>query len=122
MIQVGVYYQAECFQFPFFTLCLPCLLLWFQVMYPTAWCGDCRTCLSCQIFLHKYLTKPWHMVMASTNVVILSIDALCSFPVKLLFIYISHGALPSSHAFCLLIFLFIALEGCCGLCFGNFPK
>lgn len=31
MIQAGIYYQAGCFEFPFFTLCLPCLLLWFQL-------------------------------------------------------------------------------------------
>ena len=62
------------------------------------------------------------MFMASTNLETLSREAPCSFSVKLWLICISHGAVPSSRAFCLFVFLFIALEGCCGLCFGNCPK
>lgn len=97
-------------------------------MVPGFWCPLLLGVVPAEhVCLVKYFcimisTKPWHVVMASTNVVTLSIEALCSFSVKLWLIYISHGAVPLSHAFCLLVFLFIALEGCCGLYFGNFPK
>lgn len=125
MIQVGIYYQAGCFLFPFLTLCLPCLFLWFQV----SWCplllgvvtAECNVCLV-KYFCIMIWTKPWHMVMASTNVATLSIEALCSFSVKLWLIYVSHGAVPLPHALCLLVFFFIALKGCCDLCFGKFLK
>lgn len=60
--------------------------------------------------------------MASTNSVTLSRKTPCSFSVKLWLICVSHGAVPLSRAFCLIIFLFIALGGHCGLCFGNCPK
>lgn len=122
MVQVCTYYQAGRFQFPFFALCLPRLLLQFQV-------SDVPCCLVTTEYLCvvKYFcviirTKLWHTFMASTNLVTLSGEALCSFLVKLWLICISHRTVPSSRAFCLFVFLFIVLQGCCGLCFGNCPK